>query len=378
MSQFAFGDKIIEAKTDTDVEIIELLQPVSVEALKPINLDPGQETALTELSHQIDVSDSDAIMNYGDTAQMALAEFAKKSVQGMKASDAGEVGKLVSELTVQLETGASEEESKNVIAKFFKKNVNKLKAMQIQYESAQSNIDRIVGTVENHLMILTSDNKGLEEMKKANYEQFKVLKVYIEAGRQKIAELNETELVRLTELSKSGDPGDINQLTTLSNQISQFENKLADLDASMMISQILAAQLETMTNGNRALIQKLKSVKTTTVPIWQANMSAMLYSEDTRKAVESQKQITDVTQAMLIEGAKRFRETSNMVQTEAERQVVSIETIKVVNNELIESLKDIQRIKDAGTANRKQAQIELETMREELGTQLIETSRIGQ
>ena len=88
--------------------------------------------------------------------------------------------------------------------------------------------------------------------------------------------------------------------------------------------------------------------------------------------MKAQRQVTDMTNQLLVKNAETLRQGSVSVAQEAERGIVDMETLKKTNMELIATLDEVRRIQDDGRARRAQAEEELGRIEGELKTKLLE------
>ena len=81
---------------------------------------------------QIDIKDSNIVLQYGSGAQKKMAAFSEKAIENVKTKDMGEVGKLLTDVVMELK-GFDEEEDKGIFG-FFKKQGNKLQMLKAKYD----------------------------------------------------------------------------------------------------------------------------------------------------------------------------------------------------------------------------------------------------
>ena len=120
------------------------------------------------------------------------------------------------------------------------------------------------------------------------------------------------------------------------------------------------------------MAEKIRSSIVNTIPLWknQMVMAMSLYHSD--QAMKAQRQVTDMTNQLLLKNAETLRQGSVSVAQEAERGIVDMETLKKTNLELIATLDEVRRIQDDGRARRAQAEEELGRIEGELKSKLLE------
>ena len=377
MAGFTVGDTTVGSPLITPEiekqfkEEEKLISEVTEETFEPIERTDEQNAAVEQVKNAIVLSDEDLILSYGTQESNSLMTLTNKTLSHVKASDVGDIGGLLSSLATQLTV--SEEDAPKGIFGIFKKAKDHIKTLQIRYESAKENIDRVVATLENNQLTLIKNNKDLEQMKEGNRENFQRLSVYVDAGKLKIQEAYQSELPALEEKAKSGDQTSINELTEYKNSLNLFEKQIHDLDAQMSLSQAMAIQLETLTNTNRGLIQKINRSKTIMIPAWNMYMMAAFYNTQTEKALQADQYVTDSTNQLLKDVTKSLHQTSKRSAEQSERAAIDITTLESMTSDIVNSLKDIDAAQAKGREYRERASLRIGELREELKTQLVTT-----
>ena len=147
---------------------------------------------------RIDISNSQAVMNYGAGTQKKMADFTEKALDNARSKDLGEVGDMITSLLGQLKGLNQEEEEKGFLG-FFKKGTNKLNNMKAKYAEVETNVTAISNELEKHQIQLMKDVAVLDQMYELNLNYFKELSMYILAGKRKLKQARETELKALQE-----------------------------------------------------------------------------------------------------------------------------------------------------------------------------------
>lgn len=377
MAGFTVGDTTVGSPLITPEiekqfkEEEKLISEVTEETFEPIERTDEQNAAVEQVKNAIVLSDEDLILSYGTQESNSLMTLTNKTLSHVKASDVGDIGGLLSSLATQLTV--SEEDAPKGIFGIFKKAKDHIKTLKIRYESAKENIDRVVATLENNQLTLIKNNKDLEQMKEGNRENFQRLSVYVDAGKLKIQEAYQSELPALEEKAKSGDQTKINELTEYKNSLNLFEKQIHDLDAQMSLSQAMAIQLETLTNTNRGLIQKINRSKTIMIPAWNMYMMAAFYNTQTEKALQADQYVTDATNQLLKDVTRSLHQTSKRSAEQSERAAIDITTLESMTSDIVNSLKDIDAAQAKGREYREKASLRIGELREELKTQLVTT-----
>lgn len=333
---------------------------------------PEEQKMIDEFSKKIDVTQSNVILSYGSAAQNKIAEFSGTALKSVKTKETGVVGESLEELLSQLKSFDVKEQD-GIFEKMFKKTSNKIEAMKTKYNSAETNINRIVTVLESHQVTLLKDIPLLDQLYEKNLTNLKELKMYILAGQKALKKYKEVDLKEALEKAQvSGLPEDAQAANDLSNAINRFEKKLHDLELTRMVSVQMAPQIRLVQNNDIQMVEKIQSTIVNTIPLWKSQMLIALGLNHSKEAIKAQNEVTEFTNKMLKENAANLKMATIETAKQAERGIVDIETLTETNKSLIETLEEVQKIQTEGRKKRKEAQRELHKIERELKTKLTD------
>ena len=343
---------------------------------EPVKLDDSMLTesekkAVEEFAGKIDICDSSLVLQYGAAAQKKVAGFSESALASVRTKDLGEVGQSLSKLVAELEE-FGEEEKKGIFG-FFKKAENKLETMKAQYSKVETNVDQIVRELERHQVTLLKDVAMLDQMYELNLKYYKELTMYILAGKKKLADVRENELPKLkAKAEASGAQEDAQAYNDMVQMCERFEKKLHDLELTRMISVQMGPQTRLLQNNDTLMVEKIQSSLVNTIPLWKSQMVLALGLEHSRQATAAQSAVTDMTNQLLKKNADMLKMGTIETAKEAEKSIVSIETLQHTNQQLISTLDEVLHIQQEGAAKRREAEIELGRIEGELKQKLME------
>ena len=344
-----------------------------VEKLDISSLSPAEQAAVRDFSEKIDIKNTDQIMNYGSAAQKNISEFSDAALSSVKTKDLGECGDMLSELVVELKGLNFDEEEKKGFFGLFKMASQTIAEKKAQFDKAEVNVDKIVEELEKHEITLMKDISMMDKMYEKNEEYMKELTMYILAGKLKIEHLRNVELPEYVAKAKeTGFPEDAQAANDFANLIGRFEKKIHDLELTRTISVQMAPQIRMVQNNDSLMAEKIRSSIVNTIPLWKNQMVLALSLYHSEQAMQAQRNVTDVTNELLMKNAKTLHQGSVNVAKESERGIVDMETLKQTNLELIATLDEVRQIQDDGRARRAQAEDELARIEGELKDKLLE------
>ena len=331
-----------------------------------------EQQQIQAFSQQINISDSNMILQYGAGAQQKLADFSEKALENVKSQDLGEVGNMLTDVVAELKNFDVDNEKKGFLG-LFHKGENKLDAMKAKYDKTAVNVDKICDALEEHQVRLLKDTAMLDQMYDLNLTYYKELSMYIAAGKQKLEEVRSTQLKELMEKAQSGNDQVLAQeAKDLASYCDLFEKKLHDLELSRMISMQTAPQIRLIQNNNTMMVEKIQSTLVNTIPLWKNQMVIALGLEHAQRAAKAQNAVTDMTNELLKKNANALHEATVSTAKASERGIVDIETLTQTNAELVKTFDEVLQIQSEGRQKRLQAEADMVRMENELKQKLLE------
>ena len=350
-------------------EIIEISQ--EPETMDDNILSPEERQMVSEFAEQINLDDSNAILQYGAGTQKKMEDFSESALEKVKSKDLGEVGELLSDVVVELK-GFDANEEKGLFG-FFRKGKNKVEALKARYNKVEANVEDICRVLEGHQVQLMKDIAVLDKMYEANMTYFKELTMYILAGKKRLADIRSGQLAQLVQRAQmSGLPEDAQSAKDLESKCDRFEKKLYDLELTRTISIQTAPQIRMVQGNNTMMVEKIQSTLVNTVPLWKSQMVLALGVAHSNDAVKAQREVSDMTNELLKKNAETLKMATVETARETERGIVDMETLQHTNQTLISTLDEVMQIQQDGRQKRAEAEVELRKMENELKVKLLE------
>lgn len=352
--------------------IIESAKPVTEPVLDDSMLTDQERAMVENFAKQIDLKNSNIILQYGAGTQKKMADFSESALDNVKTKDLGEIGDLLTNVVGELRNFDAVEEEKGFLG-FFKKGSNKLSNMKAKYDKAELNVNRICKVLEGHQVQLLKDAAMLDKMYELNLTYFKELSMYVLAGKKKLHEIRTTELPALMEKARmSGLPEDAQAARDLDAQCNRFEKKIHDLELTRMISIQTAPQIRLVQGNDTLMVEKIQSTIVNTIPLWKSQMVLALGVAHSTQAAQAQREVTNMTNELLRKNAETLKMATVETAKESERGIVDMETLKVTNESLISTLDEVLRIQTEGKQKRRDAEVEMGRLESELKQKLLQ------
>lgn len=327
-----------------------------------------------EFAKKIDITDSNAVMNYGAGTQKKMSEFSEKTLSGVRTKDMGEVGDMISGLINQLKDFDVDDNEKGLKG-LFKKSRNKLETIKTQYSKVETNVNTISGELEKHQVTLMKDIDTLDKMYDLNLVYFKELTMYIIAGKKKLQEARTVELPAMEEKARqSGLAEDAQAAKDYAALIDRFEKKIYDIELTRTIALQMGPQIRMVQSSDTMMVEKIQTTLVNTIPLWKNQMVIAIGVEHASQAARAQREVSDMTNELLKKNADKLKVATIETAKESERGIVDIETLKHTNEQLISTLDEVLNIQKEGKEKRAQAEVELTQIEGQLKEKLLEVA----
>jgi len=336
-------------------------------------LSEAEQATVKSFAEQIDVTNTNLVMQYGASAQKHISDFSSSTLNNIRAKDMGDVGGMLANLTVELQGFNFSEDEKRGLRGLLRRGQNRIATLKAQFDKAEVNVNKIIGSLEKHQVTLMKDIAMLDRMHELNAGYFKELTMYILAGKKRLQEVQDVDLKAAQEKAvATGLPEDAQAANDLANMINRFEKKLHDLELTRMISVQMSPQIRMIQNNDAMMLEKLQTSIMSTIPLWKSQMVMALSMEHSKQAMEAQRSVNDMTNELLRKNAEALKTGTIEIAKESERGIVDLETLQQTNQNLIDTLDEVRQIQVEGSKRRQEASVELTKIEGELKEKMLQ------
>ena len=327
------------------------------------NFTEEEKAEIARFAGTIDVTNPDHVMLYGADAQKKVSAFSDTILANIKNSESGEVGDILTDLIAQLEGFEGVAQKPKGLRALFYSAKSHMAAIQARYDVVSANVETIAESLEKHQVQLLKDVAMFNRL----YE------MYISAGEMRLKEVREGDLVKLREkAAATGDAMDAQAAKDLSDMCDRFEKKLHDLKLSRQVSLQMAPQIRMLQNNNALLNERIQSTLVNTLPLWKNQMVLSVGLHHSQQAMKAQRAVTNATNELLAKNAEMLKMGTIETAKEAERGIIDLETLTKTNQDLIDTIAEVQRIQSEAREQRRQAEVKLNEMEAELKRKMLE------
>ncbi|RUM75126.1 MAG: toxic anion resistance protein [Sulfurovum sp.] len=355
-------------------EIIEATIEEKSENLPEIT--QKEQSQLEKAMSELDFNNRTSIIYFGAAAQEELDEISNRMIDGVKNKDTGRVGAVLNEMVSAIKGFDIDEINPNKKLPWYKSLFGGTKPLAkfLQgYEEVRDQIDMIANNLEEHKSTLMTDVVSLDKLYEANLAYFRKLELYIEAGELKKKELNENIIPQYEAKAQDQEMLDIQNLKEIRSFGDDLERRVHDLRLSRQVAMQSLPSIRLIQENDKSLINKIASTLVNTVPLWRNQLAQTVTIFRSHESAKALKDATDLTNELLEKNAEGLREANVEIRTQMERGVFDIESIKIANQTLIDTLNDSLNIAEEGKHTRAKALIELDKTERELKEALLAT-----
>jgi len=318
------------------------------------NLTEDERQTYLAMAESINIEDKSTLQVYGSEINGTISQASENLLSTVRSSNSDEIIGYVNDTLAQLNMiNIDDLDPNNKFRNFLrqvpiiKSLVSTVETVMMKYDTIQDNVEKISQKIDGAKITAKRDNTTLEAMMKNNNVSITRIKELIVALKLK---KEEYEAV-LAEMEKKENI-DAWDIQNYSNFINAIGKKIADLQMTERILsnnqyQIMAAQ-----SNNDAIIDKCENIITHVMPVWKNQLSLAIVINRQQASIEATKKISDATNKMMRATAKNVRANSENTARASEETVVTLETLKDVNKELVEMLREVRKIHTEGTHKR--------------------------
>ena len=342
-------------------------------SLKELGLQESDVNEITQISQSIQPNNPLTVAEFGRDVAEHTSRYADSLLDQVRNSDLEEAGaKLTQVVTIarSLNVGPLSDKRSRVplvgplIDKF------RLRATNFMgnFDTTREQIEALVGEVQTTQSNIQARNGGLEDMFDAVREEHRLLGVHIAAGRLRLNELRDQADAQRGDVGN--DPARVQELADLDAVIGNLDKRIGDLVALQHSAMQSLPTIRMIQANNQMLVDKFHTIREITVPAWKRQFMLALTLNEQRNAVQLATTIDNTTNELLKRNAELLHRNSVETAKANQRLVIDVDTLKQVQNMLINTVEDVIRIQQEGVQQRKAAEKQIEVMRADLRAKL--------
>ncbi|MEM1237134.1 MAG: toxic anion resistance protein [Pseudomonadota bacterium] len=372
--------------TLADVEKVTavVLPEPSTDLVPMAAADEATKPEIEKRMAEIDMDNTQSIVQFGSTAQAELQEISQSMLAGVRNKDVGPAGDSLRNIVSTIRGFNVSELDVRRERSWWEKLTGKAAPMAkfvARFEEVQGQIDKITDDLLAHEHTLLKDIESLDVLYEKTLAFYDELALYIAAGEEKIRILDETDIpAKEAEVNAAPEADQVmkaQELRDLRAARDDLQRRVHDLKLTRQVTMQSLPSIRLVQENDKSLVTKINSTLVNTVPLWETQLAQAVTIQRSREAAEAVRDANDLTNELLTANAKNLRETNKVVREEMERGVFDIEAVKQANSDLIATIEESLQIADEGKKRRAEAETELQNMETELRDKLASAKATG-
>lgn len=340
----------LPTSTDNSVNEIETMEAeFSSKELEQINA----------FVDKIDILDSGLVIQYGNAPRNQIASASDSILKHIRTKDFDDANDIFSALIEELHGFRTDDI--HFSSKLTFKIKKAISTLITRYTCVEANVSKIVNKLEEQRLVLMQDMDVLRRMEKANTLYIKQISMYILAGKKRLAQIRKDVLPTLETNSKTSTH-DAEKYTQMLQACDNFEKKLYDLSLSKTVAMQMAVQIQILLKNDAMMLEKIQTIISNTIPLWKNQVMIALGIAHSIEAMKTESATNQMTNDILKANAIKLKNLKGEMAHESIRGIVDLETLTKTNQELVDTISDIQSIQKEGRARRKGAESVLQAV----------------
>ncbi|MCO4095414.1 toxic anion resistance protein [Macrococcoides canis] len=369
-------DELISNPFEMQKEIIQEQQNNITTTFETNEMSLEKREQINQIKNQIVPLDNEKLLLYGAGAQQKLSQFSHQILDEVQRKDIGSIGNNLDQLMKKLKEVDPDEIQnidKSKVKRLFKRVSKSVNELISRYQSVASQIDRISVELDNSKNVLMRDIQMLDQLYDQNKAYFEAIDMFIIAAEEKRDEINNKLLPELEQKAlHSNDQMIVQDVNDMRHYVNRLDKRIYDLKLSRQITLQSAPQIRMIQDVNQTLAEKIQSSILTSIPLWKNQMAIAMSLLHQQKASKAQQQVTNTTNELLLRNSEMLKMNTIRTAEENERGIVELETLKTTQQNIVDTIRETMHIQAEGKEKRRNAEIELSKMEQDLKTQLLQ------
>lgn len=376
MSDKKLTDELVSNPFEMQKEIIPEQQDSITSAFDNSEMSIEKREQINQIKNQLVPLDNEKLLLYGANAQQKLSQFSHQILDEVQRKDIGSIGSNLEQLMKKLKEVDPDEIQnidKSKVKRLFKRVSKSVNELISRYQSVASQIDRISVELDNSKNVLMRDIHMLDQLYDQNKAYFEAIDMFIIAAEEKRDEINNKLLPELEQKAMhANDQMIVQEVNDMRHYVNRLDKRIYDLKLSRQITLQSAPQIRMIQDVNQTLAEKIQSSILTSIPLWKNQMAIAMSLLHQQKASKAQQQVTNTTNELLLKNSEMLKMNTIRTAEENERGIVELETLKITQQNIVDTIRETMHIQAEGKEKRRNAEIELSKMEQDLKTQLLQ------
>lgn len=323
--------------------------------------------AVLNIVQQINLSDTNSIMNFGGQTAQEIAKFSDSILRSMemtKVEDSGSMLIQLNKIMEKFDIKDFEAKKPNFFEKIFKKAQDSVDALFKKYHTMGDEVDKVFVTLKQYEAEIKKSNEHLEGMFEKNLQYYEQLQQYIIAGEMALEEIKMRIVPEFEKkAAESGDRIDEINLKNLLQVQEMLEQRIYDLRMAENIALQTMPTLKTIQYGNYNLVRKINSAFIITLPIFKQCLAQSIMLKRQQVQAKAIAALDEKTNELLLRNAENTALQSKMIAQMSSGSFVNIETLEKSWQTIVSGIEETRQIQEEMKQKRKEGTQRLEQLK---------------
>lgn len=357
-----------------EVTSIALREPVDANAVVVLaEADAPVSAEIRKRMDEIDMDSTNSIVSFGSAAQAELQVISQAMLADVRNKDVGPAGDSLRNIVTTIRGFSVSELDVRRDRSWWEKLIGRaapFAKFTAKFETVQGQIDKVTDDLLSHEHTLLKDIKSLDMLYEKTLDFYDELALYIAAGTEKLAELdNKVIPKKVTDVDKAKEDDQVmvaQELRDIRAARDNLERRVHDLKLTRQVTMQSLPSIRLVQENDKSLVTKINSTLVNTVPLWETQLVQAVTIQRSAEAAKAVRAANDLTNELLTSNAANLRSSNKIIREEMERGVFDIEAVKQANADLIGTIEESLQIADEGKAKRAAAEVDLKKMEADL------------
>ncbi len=371
------SEEDVQSKTITaEAEVIEAepQQFSIVEKTEELKQELVKNEEVDKLVSTININDVNSIVKFGNEVAVEISKASDQVLNTMdvdKINDSGELLQHLSAIMAQFDAKELEDDGKKGLFANVRKQLDKLLA---KYHTMGDEVDKVYVQLKKYETEIEASNVKLETMFNANIQYYKDLLLYIMAGEQACAELDQYIAEYRKKLEEQPDSGAVAMdLQTLEQTRQVFEQRVMDLKIAENVAMQTVPMLKSMQFSNLNLIRKINSAFIITMPVFKQSLAQAVMLKRQRVQAEAMSALDEKTNELLVKNAENTVAQTKFTTQLASGSSIKVDTLEKTWQTIVDGIEETRKIQDAAKQQRQEDSVRLQKLKDEYKAKMSET-----
>jgi uncharacterized protein YaaN involved in tellurite resistance len=357
-----------------EVTSIALREPAEANAVVVLaDADAPVSAEIRKRMDEIDMDSTNSIVSFGSAAQAELQVISQAMLADVRNKDVGPAGDSLRNIVTTIRGFSVSELDVRRDRSWWEKLIGRaapFAKFTAKFETVQGQIDKVTDDLLSHEHTLLKDIKSLDMLYEKTLDFYDELALYIAAGTEKLAELdNKVIPKKVTDVDKAKEDDQVmvaQELRDIRAARDDLERRVHDLKLTRQVTMQSLPSIRLVQENDKSLVTKINSTLVNTVPLWETQLAQAVTIQRSAEAAKAVRAANDLTNELLTSNAANLRSSNKIIREEMERGVFDIEAVKQANADLIGTIEESLQIADEGKAKRAAAEVDLKKMEADL------------